>query len=218
MTATVRVLTYNVQSCRAGIERVADVIRRAAPDVAAINEVRRGQARRLGKETGLHVRFGQTLRWPRYGNAVLSKARPLAVRSARFTVAPPAEPRGMIAVTLPGGLVVAAVHFGVTREERERQVSEFLSAVEGTPLLIVAGDLNDRPDGPAVRRLGEHLHDAFAGTDAEAELTFPAVDPHIRIDYVFVSPGIRVVSAAVLADVASDHLPVVADLEVPGER
>lgn len=211
-----RVLAYNVQSCRAGVDRVADVIRRIGPDAAALNEVRRGHARRLARLTGLHVTFGETLRRPRYGNAVLSKQRPTALRSARFTVVPPAEPRGMVAVTLVSGLVVAAVHLGLSREERDRQSSELLAAVEGATPLIVAGDFNERPGGPAVQLLGAHLRDSFDGTDAQEDPTFPATDPRIRIDYVFVSPDIRVVSAAVLQDVASDHLPVVVDVEVPG--
>jgi endonuclease/exonuclease/phosphatase family metal-dependent hydrolase len=48
--------------------------------------------------------------------------------------------------------------------------------------------------------------------------TFPATMPMLRIDHVFVSPGVRVVSqrpaSTPLARVASDHLPLVMDFEL----
>ena len=47
-------------------------------------------------------------------------------------------------------------------------------------------------------------------------LTHPATAPRRRIDQVWVSPGVSVTSARVLdAEGASDHLPLVVDLEVP---
>jgi endonuclease/exonuclease/phosphatase family metal-dependent hydrolase len=46
--------------------------------------------------------------------------------------------------------------------------------------------------------------------------TFPARDPTARIDYLFASAGLRVVSARVpvRAEEASDHLPLAVELEV----
>src|SRR5437867_12273776 len=109
-----RVVTYNVQSCRAGVTRVADLIRSADPDAAVLNEVRYGHARSIARSLGMHVAFGVTLRWRRFGNAIISRERPAASRSRRFSVDPPAEGRGMIAVTLPSGLVVAGVPLGLS--------------------------------------------------------------------------------------------------------
>jgi exodeoxyribonuclease-3 len=52
-------------------------------------------------------------------------------------------------------------------------------------------------------------------------LTFPAGDPHVRLDYVFLPSsfaprlkGCAVVNGTPATTNASDHLPVVADLEV----
>jgi endonuclease/exonuclease/phosphatase family metal-dependent hydrolase len=206
-----RILSFNVQSCRAGLERVADVIRRAGPDVAALNEVRRGQARRLGRLLGMHVAFGATLR--RYGNALLTKERPSAVRAAGFTIAS-GEPRGFVTVTLPEGLVVATVHLGLTGDERVAQAGELVAALAGAENAVVAGDLNEEAGGLAVRVVTSRLRDAFGDEEASSGFTFPSEQPSARIDYVFVSDGIRVTKASVLQDVASDHLAVIADLGI----
>lgn len=208
-----RVLAYNAQSCRAGVQAVAAVIRGAAPDVAALNEVRRRQARAIGRLVGMHVTFGSTLRWRAFGNAVLSNQRPVYVRSAAFTISS-REPRGMVTLTLPEGVVVAGLHLGLTGDERVAQAGEVLTALPSEGRVVLAGDLNEEPDGLAVKVISSRLRDAYAVVGSSNGFTFPANAPTARIDYVFVSEGIRVVSASVLPDGASDHLAVVADLEV----
>ena len=52
-------------------------------------------------------------------------------------------------------------------------------------------------------------------------LTFPAGDPHVRLDYVFLPSafaprlkGCAVVNGTPVTTTASDHLPVVADLDL----
>ncbi|MEU5718306.1 endonuclease/exonuclease/phosphatase family protein [Streptomyces sp. NPDC020403] len=78
---------------------------------------------------------------------------------------------------------------------------------------ILLGDFNAEPDAPELAPLWRELTDA----DPEAP-TFPALDPVKRIDFVAVSkdgPGsVRVHAAAVTETLASDHRPVVADLEL----
>ena len=56
--------------------------------------------------------------------------------------------------------------------------------------------------------------------EAFNDLTLPAANPHIRLDYVFVQKNqqSRVMTCEVVKDpaalTASDHLPVVADLHL----
>ena len=70
---------------------------------------------------------------------------------------------------------------------------------------------------------GSYLGPSFDDEDAAARLagdpadTFPALAPDRRIDYVFVRPKDRwrVISATVVEEtVASDHLPVLVELEL----
>jgi endonuclease/exonuclease/phosphatase family metal-dependent hydrolase len=66
--------------------------------------------------------------------------------------------------------------------------------------------------------------DAFRTLHADGPgYTFPTWDPHVRLDYVFVPAafGSRLTGCQVVADhaqaaAASDHLPLVADLDVDG--
>lgn len=46
-------------------------------------------------------------------------------------------------------------------------------------------------------------------------LTSPSWAPDERIDYIFVSPEIMVLQHCTLLSLASDHLPVVAELQLP---
>jgi endonuclease/exonuclease/phosphatase family metal-dependent hydrolase len=69
--------------------------------------------------------------------------------------------------------------------------------------------------------MSERLFDAFATAGDGDGLTFPAKMPSARIDYVFARDVAQVtaswVSSAPNVRIASDHLPVVADLEIPEE-
>ena len=74
------------------------------------------------------------------------------------------------------------------------------------------------------RLLAEGFEDAFRTCHpSESGSTMPAVAPTVRLDYMMVGPGLRPgLAACDLADVdpallvrASDHVPVVLDLDVP---
>jgi endonuclease/exonuclease/phosphatase family metal-dependent hydrolase len=223
----VRVLVYNVRGFRHGRDRVAAVVRRLSPDVILMTESD-GRLRlgRFARSVGMRACADP---WSplrrRVKNAVL--VRPpwevLEHRLVRFTGSERFYPRGALLARLQGPDLRAwavAVHLGLRPRERRRHVRELLLAVRGLEdPQVVGGDLNERPDGRAVTALTERLDDAWTlGGDAAGE-TFPAAEPTARIDYLFVSPGVRVERAIVppIPDVrvASDHRPVLADLSLP---
>jgi endonuclease/exonuclease/phosphatase family metal-dependent hydrolase len=74
------------------------------------------------------------------------------------------------------------------------------------------------PAGPAVRWVSGMLSDAYGAVGERPGDTFPARRPTGRIDYVFVNEDLRAtggwVPAGAEAAAASDHLPVVVDLEM----
>jgi endonuclease/exonuclease/phosphatase family metal-dependent hydrolase len=82
--------------------------------------------------------------------------------------------------------------------------------------LVLAGDFNDFPPGPVSRTLANRLNDVCAGRPQRR--TFPSARPLLRLDRVYTSRAVGVVDARVdrssLARLASDHLPIVAELEV----
>ena len=83
--------------------------------------------------------------------------------------------------------------------------------------LIVVGDFNDETSGGAYKLMQAGFHDAWsAAKTAEAGLSYPADKPSKRIDYIFTrkSDRVRARKAWIVNTLASDHLPVVADLEL----
>jgi endonuclease/exonuclease/phosphatase family metal-dependent hydrolase len=221
----VRVAAYNVHGFRAGVRGVLEALRPFEPDILVLNETGgrlalRGFARRAGMEL---ARDPWSPFRRRVKNAVLVRPpwRIVDHRLHRFAdVRRPLNPRGALVahVGRAGRRVwVLGIHLGLHPLERLNAVTELCDLARGLegPVLI-AGDTNELPDGRAMTFLGERFWDAWLlGGDVEGE-TFPASDPTARIDYVFVSEGVRVervlVPASDAARKASDHLPVVAEL------
>jgi endonuclease/exonuclease/phosphatase family metal-dependent hydrolase len=137
-------------------------------------------------------------------------------------------------------LDVVSTHLGLSRAERSLQVdallgSEWLGHPELQGPHVLCGDLNTVSLSRTYRRLRGRMSDARLGAAPRAPrasssgrvlggigarcATFPARFPLVRIDYVFVSEHLRVVSFDVprtpLTRKASDHLPVVAELALP---
>jgi endonuclease/exonuclease/phosphatase family metal-dependent hydrolase len=81
----------------------------------------------------------------------------------------------------------------------------------------MGGDFNDFPPGPVTFTLWDRLHDSSARR--RRCRTYPSRFPLLRLDRVYLSTEIRVVEVRVDRSAefkrASDHLPVVCDLEVP---
>jgi endonuclease/exonuclease/phosphatase family metal-dependent hydrolase len=217
-----RVATYNVRSCRAGVGAVAGVVRAIDPDVLCVQEYgRRRTLRRLAHGLGMEAvsshRFPNRLR-----NAVLFKV-PWEVAGSTTHVLPRAGrsiPRGALVADMRShaeALTVVCTHLSLRRSERDEQaraLEALLAPVRGPVLL--GGDLNEEPAGAAVRRIAARLPDAFAVAGEGSGGTLPAWGPTDRIDYVFVSAGLRVDRAWVPEGSeiarASDHRPVVAEL------
>ena len=119
-------------------------------------------------------------------------------------------------------------HLGLDRRERLVQVEALLGPEWlGHPVCrdpaIVLGDFNAVPRSRAYARLAARLRDAQRACPAlRPRPTFPTPLPFLRIDHVFVSRSIEVLGVEVVrtaaARVASDHLPLLVDFRVPGNR
>jgi endonuclease/exonuclease/phosphatase family metal-dependent hydrolase len=128
------------------------------------------------------------------------------------------EARGALAATIDvGGTVlhVLATHLGLRIHERRFQVQQivnYLDSVRNT-LVVVLGDFNDWLPG----RSAAHVLDRRLGRPPRPA-TFPVAWPIVALDRVWVHPrrALRRVSvhATNTARLASDHLPVVAEIEI----
>jgi endonuclease/exonuclease/phosphatase family metal-dependent hydrolase len=242
--ATLRVMTFNIHAGHGDLARTADVIQAAKADVVALQEVDvhwgersrlEDQATALSKATGMDVRFGPIYRLPggasgapmrEFGVAILSRLPITSSRNHSITRLStqggqtPEPMPGFLQVTVEtarGAVDVFSTHLDYRPDPavRRTQVADMLAIVRtATNPVVLMGDLNAPPDAPELRPLFEALDDAWLGHD-DVGGTYPADAPARRIDYVLVSPRLRVRRSQVMATDASDHLPVVADLERP---
>jgi endonuclease/exonuclease/phosphatase family metal-dependent hydrolase len=239
-----RVMSWNLHGMRGADgrrdpERIARVIADVAPDVAGLQEVGlplepgalADPAQLLAGLTGLRGAFGPTVNDRlgfAYGNAVLSRHPILAVRNYDLSVHG-REPRGCVRVDVElsaARLHFFAAHLGLHWRERRRQAAQLLSAdilrdaALAYPLVLV-GDFNSFSNRSAVPRwLRRQLVDCAIQARNEAP-TFPSRFPLLRLDHCYVGAALGVLAVRVLRTPevrrASDHLPLVVELELRPE-
>lgn len=232
-----RVLSYNIHHAegvdrKLDLQRIANVILAANPDLVALQEVDQNVARtnsvdqpaELARMTKYNVAFGANidLQGGHYGNAILSRFPLVQHKNHLLPCLDNGEQRGVLVSQIRFAenqppLWFLATHFDHRRDDRERVASaEAINRlIEGnlTGLALLAGDLNATPASAALQRLREKWHVA----NQRPLPTIPVSKPDRQIDYVLWRPETRwrVVEVSVLDEaVASDHRPILAVLEV----
>ncbi|HEU4543613.1 MAG TPA: endonuclease/exonuclease/phosphatase family protein [Jiangellaceae bacterium] len=220
-----RVVAYNVRSLRDDRSAVIRVLRELDADVVCVQEAPRffrwrSKCAALARESGLlYVGGGRTAN----GVAMLAAHRVdvSSVIEYRLSRTPRLIRRGLVAARIHKAgawCTVASVHLGLDAAERPRHRREIIGVVNryDSPVTIVAGDINETPGMPTWRELAAEFTDAGV---PDGEPTYSARDPRRRIDGVFVRGPATVQSCWVVegsdVEAASDHRPVVVDLEVP---
>ncbi len=124
---------------------------------------------------------------------------------------------GMATVQSPSGPVpVLVTHLAVHHHERVLQAHQVAALAKAAmPGGVVMGDLNDVPWSDTLAVF------ASAGLEGPTQSlmgpTYPAASPMTRLDYVLAGGRLEVVSDEVLpVPGVSDHLPVLAEVELRG--
>ena len=228
----IRVATYNVHGCvgtdgRHDPPRVAAVIAELDADVVALQEFTYPLDVALETRTPVvlttldqyQCALGPTRQNDRhcFGNVLLTRHPILDVRRIDLSMAR-REPRGALAATINIGgqpLHLLATHLGLRVRERRfqiRQILDYLDSV-GHALLVVLGDFNDWLPGRSV----VHVLDDRLGRP-ERPRSFPVYRPTLALDRIWVQPqaSLRRIFSHITATsrIASDHFPIVADLEL----
>ncbi|MFE2045008.1 endonuclease/exonuclease/phosphatase family protein [Streptomyces sp. NPDC059477] len=234
-TESIRVLSYNIRSLRDDRTALARVINACAPDLVLIQEAPRffrwrKKLSRLAGATGLVILSGGA---PAAGPALLCSLRATVDRTedVLLPLTPGLHRRGLSTAVVRFGtsapLGVVSCHLSLDKEERYAQSGMVLDrlAALGVEHAIAGGDLNDRPTGPAFRRLAEALQDCRTVAPWGGEDTWVRTEPHSRIDAIFATKGIEVLACGVPLGLpgvsetdlraATDHLPVLAALKIP---
>jgi endonuclease/exonuclease/phosphatase family metal-dependent hydrolase len=218
----IRVATWNVHGLRAGAEAVARVIRDEAVDILLLQESGpRRRLRALGAALGMVV-CDDPPSFPRrrVQNAVLVRP-PREVRShrlVRFEDGSLVLPRGALIAQLDD-ITTVSVHLGLEGAERGRHVEQLLEILRRIDEpVVVGGDLNAYPEDAVTATIAAILPDVWArvgGIDGQDQgWTFPSHEPRARIDFLFAGPAVQPLRAWTSGGTVSDHLMVIADLQV----
>jgi len=227
------VASYNIHrgvglDRRRDLDRIVAVIREISPDIVGLQEVVRGagpppedQAAYLARALGMELVMGETrsLGDGTFGNAVLTRLRVLG--SDRCDLSQAArEPRGCLRVDLAVdgiALHLFNCHLGLSPAERRRQLRLLADFVGGSTRLgprVLMGDFNEWHRGPITRGLRRE----FVSRMRRLRRTHPSVFPIFPLDRIYWDAELEGEAfhahRSRLARLASDHLPVVARLQV----
>jgi len=235
-TERLRVGTYNIHRCR-GMDGRTDPARTAATiadlrvDLIALQEVvgtgptSVGHAEHIADTLGFHWAMAATRHWRGhlYGNVLLSRF-PIAAHTQHDLISARREPRCCQRTDLligGGVLQVYNVHLGTGLLERRRQAVQLANILDDPAVsapMIVLGDFNEWVRGPATRVLTERLESLDLSRHLRRRKTYPGFLPLLHLDHIYYKGELRVCSVELgrtrRALVASDHLPLVAELEI----
>ncbi len=237
-----KVMTYNIQSCLGYYSHkyetesvLADYIRSVDPDVVVLNEVHdkgpssvfTAQPEEIATRLGWNHAFAQAIYIDGvgpYGNAILSRypiehftvtpvpLRPLApgetadgYREARCILRAEIEKDGK-------RLAVIGSHFGLTEPEQLDVVALVTEMLDRETLPhVLMGDFNMQPGDEKLAPIFARMQDTATVFDAP-KLSFDSANPTVKIDYIFASKDVEVLSADIPAVVISDHRPHIAEI------
>jgi endonuclease/exonuclease/phosphatase family metal-dependent hydrolase len=229
---SLRVASYNIRKCvgldrRRDPDRVLGIIAELGADAVALQEA----DRRLGERpatlergrietiTGLVpvdlAANDISLGW--HGNAVLLHPE-IRVETVRRLDLPGLEPRGAVLIeAVRGGRLfrMVAVHLGLTRAFRRKQLYEIVKAAAPAKAempTVILGDMNEWRNDRGLEPFEPHFTVHAPG------LSFHAARPVAALDRIALNRRLKLHDAGVhqseAARIASDHLPVWADLRM----
>ncbi|MHC4958446.1 MAG: endonuclease/exonuclease/phosphatase family protein [Planctomycetota bacterium] len=235
-----RVMTWNIHKGIGGVdrrykpERIIELIAHYGPDIVLAQEVDENvkrsafhrQVDTLGEALAMrHRGYGPNVNVARgrYGNAILSRWPVKDIRNIDLTLKPKKARGALYAkVRVRQGrrsrtVVLFNMHLGLAGFERKIQLRRLIDMFDfhGNTPMILGGDFND-----VWGTLGRKIL-APAGFRQAGGLvnTFPAYLPTRPLDGIHVRGEVQVErcfrSRLKLARAASDHLPLIADLNIP---
>jgi endonuclease/exonuclease/phosphatase family metal-dependent hydrolase len=229
MADPLRLASYNIRKAlgtdrRRDPRRILEVVARMRADVVVLQEAdhrlgARPAAVPLGdirERTGLApvpiATSPVSLGW--HGIAILVRGE-VGVTTVRRIFLPGLEPRGAIAVDLDthaGALRLVAVHLGLVRASRRRQLAAIAAAIgaEDPRPTVIAGDFNEWSRRKGLGTLPPDFTVHAPGP------SFHARRPMAALDRFAVDDRVEILDMGVVRDattaVASDHLPIWAEL------
>lgn len=239
--ADVRIATYNIHRCR-GMDRrtmparVAEVVRGMDADVVALQEVigagpaGAGQAEEIGAALGMGwvMTSVRHLRHHLFGNVILSRF-PIVHHSqydlSWRTCEPRACQRADLDIGGPHPLHIYNVHLGTAVLERRYQATRLAAFVHDrrvTGPKVILGDFNEWMRGLATNTLSSLFESIDIYAHLKRRRTYPGIFPVLHLDHIYYEGRVEVRGMELVrsrkALIASDHLPLVANLRIGFEQ
>jgi endonuclease/exonuclease/phosphatase family metal-dependent hydrolase len=235
-----RIVCYNIHKGRGldgrtRVERIARVLRHLDADIVALQEVvnhegrliEDHQAGYLADQLGFFHAVGETRkhRGGIYGNVTLSRWKFELTRHIDLSVSG-REKRGVLRTDIRLGhhlLHIFNVHLGTAIRERRLQATrlmdrDLLRAVDIVGPRVILGDFNEWMHGLVTRTLSAEFHLTDLREYLSRTRTYPAILPLLHLDHMYYDHHIQVEKARFYRTrqslMASDHLPLVADLKL----
>jgi endonuclease/exonuclease/phosphatase family metal-dependent hydrolase len=226
----IRVLTWNIQGCAAGLDPVANELRRHHADIICLQEAEAGTARTNGANQPRLIAAKLQMHEYSAGSAFakeagmqqmailtrqpLEKSKPLDAGTGRIY--------GVTGIARIDGRPVRVVSIHLTNrywrgvkaaltadDAPVREVTDLARRLEawgGT--VILAGDFNAVPGMREHSLIAQRLHRV-----PTTQPTHPANNPRFAIDHIYHSSDLRPIDFKVIKSSGSDHRPVLADLD-----
>jgi endonuclease/exonuclease/phosphatase family metal-dependent hydrolase len=234
--STLRIVTYNIHRSR-GMDRrtlphrIAAVLAQVDADVVALQEVIGAGPRGAShiEEIGAALGMGWVLAPARYlrghqfGNAVLSRF-PIKHHAEHDLSWKTCEARRLqrADIDVDGHtLHVYNVHLGTAFLERRHQAERLATIVSDkhvTGAKLVLGDFNEWMRGLTTRLLSNRLKSVDLRDFLKRRRTYPGLFPILHLDHIYYAGRLEVLAVELprtrLSLVASDHLPLVADVRI----
>ncbi|KUJ80846.1 endonuclease [Ruegeria marisrubri] len=226
--STLRLASYNIQKCvgldlRRQPQRILQVLERTGADIVVLQEADKRLPPRpaalpqfMLEEHGWQVADlggAGSLGW--HGNAVIWRGDHISVRDTGHHDLPGLEPRGAVRVefeTSIGPLRVVGMHLGLMARWRHMQVLHMRQdshSLDKMPT-VWAGDFNEWSRQPILEHLAPDMR------FLPPLPSFPAAQPLGALDRIALGYGLEAQAHGVHAErpahIASDHLPIWADL------
>ena len=231
-----KIMSFNTQHCLNYLEQKIDyplfakTIAESGADIIGLNEMRdegeredyEPQMRILSELSGYeNYYFARAIFYKGnnpYGNGLLSKHK--IVKAETIPIPDPAgrvegkhyESRCLLKATFESGLTVIVTHFGLNRDEQENAVKTVLEHMEPEKCILM-GDFNLTPDSEILVPLRMKMKDT-ANLFTSPKLSFPSDKPDRKIDYIFATPDVELISADIPELVISDHRPHTAEINI----
>lgn len=233
---SLKVISYNIHIGQNSnnedqLENLAEFIKSTQADLIGLQEVdsvcnRSGnvdQLKFLADKTGLYYAYARHFAFDggSYGIGILSRHPLSNITDHRVVLTGAGTKDGATRALLTADiflnnkkLTFATVHMDYrdsdSRSAQSQEIVNLFKQVEHP--VILTGDFNARPETEELKK----LQTIFTDTTDDSALTFPAINPLNKIDYIMVSKANleKVIKQEVYPVLHSDHLPVMSLIKV----